>query len=386
MEKLHYAWARTQLKTRAAWLTTRHKHCEFDLLLGIEQKLYGHLVYLQEAMPEPDLTDDETRVLNLCIAAFRPDFRDDPDRLAAIVTEAGVEAWLDDLQTAIDITGVQNWQPLLHSLAGRKDLADTTRWWLNGRAHGYPSGENLAAWPGAWSDATPGQIPCLIKHQEWQPDTLAAWLPAARDCVQQADRQDDLHWLVLGLLAAGKREPAMELISLWTTANPGSWLAWSAAAASGANEFIQPLQQAVLEERIPPFFLVVHGDTAHLDFCIDLLAQPHTNPLAERAWYGFTGERLPRVPAITLGGKKKGDRLADAHTARHWLDRNQPTGRLCLGNNCTESPFRPQLGRFFGTDTEPVASATWVDTQGRVLLNPTECHWQRAQRIREARA
>jgi len=90
MDTAHLAWAQAQLKTRELWLTQR-KHCEYDLLLGIEQKLYGHLCYLKEAIAEPDLSDDENRALNLCIFAFRPDFREAPDHLAAQLLETGVE-------------------------------------------------------------------------------------------------------------------------------------------------------------------------------------------------------------------------------------------------------------------------------------------------------
>lgn len=386
MDTAHLAWAQAQLKTRELWLTQR-KHCEYDLLLGIEQKLYGHLCYLQEAITEPDLSDEENRALNLCIFAFRPDFREAPDHLAAQLLETGVEPWLEDLQTAIDITGAQNWQPLLHTLIEQTDLTDPTHWWLKSRLHDVPPAVDSDVSHVSWSQAIPGQIPCLVKSRAWKSDTVFdTWISEARDSVQNDDRQEDLHWLALGLLATDKQPAAIDLIQRWITASSDSRYAWRTAAASGASEFIQPLQQAVLDEHIPPFWLVVHGDAAHLDFCVDLLSKPHTNPLAERAWYGFTGERLPRVPVIKLGTKEKGDRLADATTARQWLDVNQPTGRLCLGHDHSDRPFRPQLGRFFGADTEPVTSAIWLDTQGGTLLSPTECHWQRAQRLQEARA
>lgn len=386
MESAHRGWAQAQLKTRYFWLN-RRKHCEYDLLLGIEQKLYGHLAYLQDAIAEPDLNDDDNRALNLCITAFKPDFRKAPGHLAAAITETGVEPWLEGLQTAIDVTGAQNWQSLLHTLAGQTDPTDPTHWWLKDRVNGHQPTELPEPASFSWSEAVPGQIPCIVKKRAQAPGTLLeTWLPEARDSLQDAARQEDLHWLALGLLTAGRHQAAIDLIQRWITTNPTSRFAWRTAAASGAPEFIQPLQHAVLDDHIPPFWLVIHGDAAHLGFCIDLLAKPQTNPLAERAWYGFTGERLPRVPAITLGEKEKGNRLADAHTARHWLEQNRPTGRLCLGHNHTDRPFRPQLGRFFGTDTDPVASAIWLDTRGNTLLSPTECHWQRAQRLQEARA
>lgn len=386
MENLHLEWADAQLKTRDSWLN-RKKHCEFNLLAGIEHKLYGHLAYLQEVTPEPNLEEDAGRVLNLCILAFRPDFRTEAARFAALAVEHGFEQWLGNVQTAIDITGVQNWQPVLQALLAREALTEATRWWLNGRIEGaLPTGESNPP-PFGWSEAEPGQIPCLVQRRTPALNRLfETWLSEARDSVNEADRQNDLHWLALGLLAGGQQQQAMELLTLWTTANPTSRSAWSAVAASGDAEFSQPLQQAVLDERVPPFWLVVHGEAAHLEFCLSLLDQPNTNPLAERAWYGLTGERLPRVPALSLGDKKKGVRLACANTARQWLAQHRPTGRLCLGQDHTSRPFRPQLGRFFGADTEPAASAVWLDTQQKVLLNPFECHWQRARRLQEAQA
>ncbi|GGX41426.1 hypothetical protein [Saccharospirillum salsuginis] len=384
MENFHFARAKSQLKSRATWLTERHKHCEFDMLRGIEQKLYGHLAYLQEAMPEPDMMDEDNRILNLCITAFQPGFSRDTDRLGDVLEEAGVDTWLNQLQTAIDITGEQNWQPLLRALAAKEGFTDTTRWWFNARVHGMREETDASTF--TWSNATPGCIPYHVKNRLLDSNVLEAWLPEARDSVRENDRADDLLWLALGLLAAGKTQPALELISLWTTSNSTSRSAWCAAAVSGAADFIEPLQQAVQEDHIPDFWLAVHGDVAHLELCIDRLARPNSVRIAERAWFGLTGQRLPRVRSISLGNLKKGAPLADARVARLWLLEHRPSGRLCLGQNQTDRPFRVRLGRYFGADTEPVGPAIWLDSQGRCLPNPNECHWQRAQRMAEGQA
>lgn len=253
MDNIHFACAKSRLNSRNTWLTDRYKHCEYNLLRGIEQQLYGHLVYLGDTMPEPDLANEQDRVLNLCITVFRPDFHDDGERLAA-----------------------------------QEDLSNVTRWWLNNRMwDGSQAGADASSL--AWSDAVSCQIPCLVRHGKAAPATLKAWLPEARDGVQEPDRQEDLLWLALGLLATGQHQPALELITHWTAANPASRSAWSAAAVSAAAEFIQPLQQAVLDDRIPDFWLVVHGHAAHLECCIDRLARPNSNRTADvrhRAQHG----------------------------------------------------------------------------------------------------
>ena len=384
MDDVHYAQAKSQLNTRHRWLSKR-KLCEYDLLLGIEQKLYGHLVHLGETQPEPDLTEDDNRVLHLCMTVFRSDFDDDPAERAASMLESGIEAWMTDLMEAIDITGAQNWQAILKHLIDQDALTDSARWLLKNRImedepstpSGYP--------PTQWKESLPGQIPYGVKNYALDPESL---LPQARDDLHTQDRQDDLLWLALGLMASDRQTQAVQLIDSWMAANPQSVSAHCAATVSGASSTLEPLQRAVLEELVPPFWLSVHGDARHLDFCLELLAQPRFNALAERAWYGLTGERLPRVPAVSLGDGRngKGKRLADVHTARQWLEHNRPAGRLCLGKPVGEHPFRPQLGRFFGEDSWPIALATWVDTRGRALLNPTECHWQRTQRLQEAMA
>lgn len=380
MEEFHFQQAQSQLKSRDYWLQ-RKKLCGHDNLMGIERFLYGHLAYLQEARPKPDFSDAKTRVVNLCIQAFRPVFSANPDDSAASLLESGAEDWLDDLFAAVDITGFRNWAPILQALVSNEALNDAAAWRILGRfgpglAPREPEPDTGSfSWQQAWA----GQLPYRVRNGFTD---LEAHLADARGSLADPARQEDQLWLTLGLLSQQQDSAALGHLQSWLTACPGSRQALCAATVSGDPEFTITLQAAVEDELIPTFWLAVHGDIEHLPFCLRLLEQPRWNRAIEPAWYAFTGVRLQRVPRLTLGEHSKGDRMADYHSARAWYESQAPKGRLCHGQPIQPGDPRPEQWRYFGEDAEPAMLGAWVGSQGKLDLNPMECHWQRILRIK----
>ncbi len=384
MNNPHFDGAKSALRSRER----RMPHLfEFDHLSSIESNLYGRLVSLAETEPEPDLSDAKQRLLNLCILAFKPGFREETAAISDLLMTAGAPNWTDDLLNAIDLVGVSHWQPVFQALLQRDDIPEAFYWRL------------LDRWPDAtppadyspptlrWTDAQPGEIPGRIRFE--RPD-WSQLLPEIRDSFVETHRQDDLLWLVLGSQAEGKLSDAHAVLDDWLAANPSSAEALCAATVSGEPGYNDFLQQGVMQEHIPPFWLAVHGQARHLPFCIDLLRDPKFNRDTEAAWYGLTGQRLPRAPRETLGfpptreiGKGA---LVDFRAAANWLEQNTPPARLCLGEDHTNRLFRPQLGFFFGEWAKPAALSLWVNSGGTVFTRHTDCHWHRARTLREATA
>lgn len=384
MNTPHLDGANSALRSRERRLVRFHL-CEFDHLLSIEHNLYGRLVGLAETLTEPDLTDEKQRLLNLCVLAFQPGFQKEAEEYAARLMAAGAPDWPDDLDKAIDITGACHWRPMLRALFQRDDLPEALRWRLLGHwpDTGPPAGHVPP--PLRWADARPGEIPVRVRFErpDWTPFTSEI-----RDSLTDPDRQDDLLWLVLGGLVKADKTAAHVLLRDWLAANPVSTDALCAAAVSGDSDYNDILQRGVLDDLIPAFWLAVHGQSAHLPFCLDQLRHPASNRQTEAAWYGLTGRRLSRVPRTKLGlpptSDKKKEYMADYRMAADWFEQNPPQGRLCLGKNHSDRPFRPQLGLFFGKWARPAALSLWVDSGGTVFTRPMECHWRRAWSLREA--
>lgn len=385
MNNPHFDGANSALRSRQLWLGRFHL-CEFDHLVSIEHNLYGRLVSLAETVAEPDLTDAKQRLLNLCILAFKPGFHEEAAACADLLMTTGLQDWPEDLFNAIDITGACHWQPVLRAMLQRDDLPEALRWRLLDR---WPDNApfDVPAVPLRWSDALPGEIPVRVRfdHPEW-----THLLPEIRDSFTEIDRQDDLLWLLLGELIKQKSSTAHELLRDWLVAHPSSTGALCAATVSGNPDYTETLQQGVLDKLIPPFWLAVHGQASHLRFCVDLLRNPSVNKNTESAWYALTGQRLSRLTRADLGlpsnPEQSKEKLADFRAAANWLEHNQPQGRLCLGQDHTDCPFRPQLGLFFGKWTQPAALSLWVDSGGKVFTRPGECHWRRVRPLLEAMA
>lgn len=385
MNNPHLEGANSALRSRHLWLGRFHL-CEFDHLVSIEHNLYGRLVSLAETVAEPDLTDAKQRLLNLCILAFKPGFHEEAAACADLLMTTGLQDWPDDLFNAIDITGACHWQPVLRALLQRDNLPEALRWRLLDR---WPDKApfDVPAVPLRWSDALSGEIQVRVRFE--RPDWTHL-LPEIRDSFIEDDRQNDLLWLVLGSWVEGKSTEAQALLDDWLAACPTSAEALCAATVSGDPGYNDTLQQGVLNKHIPPFWLAVHGQAHHLPFCVDLLRNPDFNKKTEAAWYGMTGQRLSRLPRADLGltgiPEQSKERLADFRAAANWLEHNQPQGRLCLGQDHTDRPFRPQLGLFFGEWTQPAALSLWVDSGGKVFTRPGECHWRRVRPLVEVTA
>ncbi|GGX52582.1 hypothetical protein [Saccharospirillum salsuginis] len=383
MNHPHLDGANSALRSRDRRLVRFHL-AELDHLSGIEHKLYGYLLGLSETVTEPDLTDEKHRLLNLCLLAFQPGFQAEAKQRAADLMSAGVPDWAEDLLKAIDITGACHWRPVIQALLQHEDLSETLYWRLLTYWPDSTSPEQLAG-PLRWTGAQFGEIAARVRLEcpDW-----TDFSSEIRDSFTDPDRQEDLLWLVLGGLVDTDKTAAHAMLRDWLIANPNSTDALCAATVSGDPDYNDVLQLGVRDGHIPAFWLAVHGQSAHLEFCLNLLRNPADNRQTEAAWYGLTGQRLSRVPGADLGlpaaSNKKKQVLADFRMAQHWLQQHQPQGRLCLGQDHTERPFRPQLGLFFGEWARPAALSLWVDSGGTVFTRHTECHWRRVRALREA--
>lgn len=353
-------------------------------LQGLERRLFGLLGALAECPPDLPFDNPDTRPLALCLAALTHHREGGAWALAEALLRANAHEWPDDVLMAVDVLGLELWQPVLQGLVDHTDTPAAFRAiLLSGFSpvlHGQDDVGGLN-----WHDLTPGQVEYGIRRgidgAAWWPDAEAGWT--------NPERQEDLYWLTLGMYRHHAND-AKALTARWLDANPSSPQALTLAAIGSAPEFSSHLHEAILAEQISPWLLAVQGLHESLEFCQHLLENPRFNQAAAQAWTGLTGQKLPLAAQLTLVGHpidSKAKRV-DAGPAGEWLrSHTAQEAPMLSGRPATAEHRLTWLQAHFGEDTRPVFHQLWLERPDIQCLRPQENHFQRRHSlIPEARA